>query len=89
MPDALPRWLDREACAAYISARVDELPRMMKRGKLPAPSYHLGPKSPRWDRQALDAMFSGGVASPVQAHDLAVQDAINAILGKGRSAAAR
>lgn len=59
----LPRWLDRDACAAYISVRVDELPRLMKRGLLPAPSLHLGPRCPRWDRQALDARFDGGVAS--------------------------
>ena len=62
MPDA-PRWLDREACAAYVSVRVDELPRLVRRGKLPAPSYHLGPRCPRWDRLALDARFSGGAAS--------------------------
>ena len=83
------RWLDRYACAAYISVRVDELPRLVRRGFLPAPSYHLGPKTPRWDREALDARFAGSVASPTQAHDLAVQDAVNAILGKGRQAQAR
>lgn len=84
-----PRWLDREACAAYISVRVDELPRLLRRGLLPSPSYHLGPRCPRWDRDALDARFTGGVASPAEAHDLAVQDAVNAILGKGRQASAR
>lgn len=83
------RWLDREACAEYISVRVDELPRLTKRGLLPAPSYHLGPRCPRWDREALDARFTGGVASRSQTHDLAVQEAINAILRKGRAAAAR
>lgn len=60
---AEPRWLDREALALHISVRVDELPRLLKAGKLPVPSYHLGPKSPRWDRLALDARFEGGVAS--------------------------
>ncbi|WP_135470061.1 helix-turn-helix transcriptional regulator [Crenalkalicoccus roseus] len=58
-----PRWLDREATARYLSVRVDELPRLLRAGKLPVPSYHLGPKSPRWDRLALDACFVGGVAS--------------------------
>jgi hypothetical protein len=62
MPDA-PRWLDRDACAAYVSVRVDELPRLVKRGLLPAPIYHLGPRCPRWDRLALDARFTGGAAS--------------------------
>jgi hypothetical protein len=62
MPDA-PRWMDRDACAAYISVRVDELPRLVKRGLIPTPSYHLGPRCPRWDRLALDARF--GAPSPV------------------------
>jgi len=61
MPDA--RWMDRDACADYISVRVDELPRLVRRGLIPAPSYHLGPRCPRWDRLALDARF--GAPSPV------------------------
>lgn len=55
------RWLDREAAAAYLSLRVDELPRKVKEGKLPQPSYHFGPKSPRWDRHKLDEMLGGPV----------------------------
>lgn len=57
------RWLDRDALAEYVSIRVDEIPRFTRRGKLPAPSYHLGPRSPRWDRQKVDAAFGGAVAS--------------------------
>lgn len=63
-----PRWLDREAVARYISVRVDEIPRLLKTGRLPKPSYHLGPRSPRWDRGAVDQAFAGqpvaAVASP-------------------------
>ena len=61
--DSGPRWLDREAAAAYISVRVDELPRLVRRRLIPQPSFHLGPRCPRWDRTALDAQFDGGVAS--------------------------
>ncbi len=61
MPE--PRWLDREAAAAYMSVRVDEMARLERRGKLPPASYHLGPRTPRWDRLALDAVFTGTVAS--------------------------
>ena len=61
MNDA-PRWMDRDAAADYISVRVDELPRLVRRGLIPAPSYHLGPRCPRWDRLALDARF--GAPSP-------------------------
>lgn len=62
MPDT-PRWLDREATAQYIGVRVDHLPRLRRRGLLPEPSCHLGPRSPRWDRDALDAAFGAPVAS--------------------------
>ena len=58
-----PRWLDPVAVARYISVRVDALPRLVKEGRLPEPSRRLGPRSPRWDREALDAAFDGGAAS--------------------------
>lgn len=57
------RWLDREAAANYLSVRVDELPRLVRAGKLPQPSLHFGPKTPRWDRQELDNMLGGSAAS--------------------------
>ena len=56
MPDA-PRWMDRDALAEYISVRVDELPRLVKRGIIPKPNTTLGPRCPRWDRLAIDARF--------------------------------
>jgi hypothetical protein len=62
MADA--RWLSAEQAAAYVSRRVDELPRLVRRGLLPEPSYHFGPRSPRWDREALDALFAPAAASP-------------------------
>ena len=61
MPD--PRWLTPEAAAAHIGERVDRLPKLVRAGKLPAPSRHLGPRKPRYDRAALDAMFEAGAAS--------------------------
>ena len=60
-----PRWLDREALALHISVRVDELPRLMRGGKLPQPSSHLGPRSPRWWSADVDAAF--GLAQPAPA----------------------
>jgi hypothetical protein len=53
-----PRWLDPDTAAAYIRVRVERLRPMVKAGKLPAPSYHLGPNQPRYDRLALDRVFS-------------------------------
>jgi hypothetical protein len=58
-----PRWLDREALAAHISVRVDEVQRLQRGGKLPAPSYHLGPRSPRWWSPEVDSRFGLAVAS--------------------------
>jgi hypothetical protein len=72
MPDA--RWLDREALARHICVRPGAVCRLLKAGRLPPPSYHLGPRNPRWDRTQVDAAFNGGLAStdPTQAiHALA------------------
>ena len=60
-----PRWLDREATADYIGVRVDQLPRLRKKGLLPEPSLHLGPRTPRWDRLELDAKFGAPLATRV------------------------
>jgi hypothetical protein len=54
-----PRWLSPESAAAYIGVRVDQLPRLLREGKIPRPSYHLGPRRARYDREAIDAVFSG------------------------------
>lgn len=66
MPDgtpSLPRWADRDTLARYISVRVDRLPKMVRDGLLPAPSLHLGPRSPRWDLRQVDAAFAPQAAS--------------------------
>jgi hypothetical protein len=57
------RWLDRDALARHISVRVDAVARFQRAGRLPPPSYHLGPRQPRWDRDLVDAALAGGVAS--------------------------
>lgn len=76
------RWLNAESTAAYISVRVDALPRLVKQGRIPAPDHTLGVRSPRWDRLALDAAFSGGTSStdPRAASAAVVQK----ILAQGR-----
>ena len=68
--------------AVYISVRVDEVAKLLRAGKLPAPSYHLGPKTPRWDRFAVDALFEGSAPSSRQSIDAAVQAAVDAILAE-------
>jgi hypothetical protein len=47
-----PRWLDAEAAADYLSLRVDAFTRAVGAGRVPAPSRHLGPRTPRWPGRA-------------------------------------
>jgi len=54
-----PRWLSPDATGAYIGVRVERLRPLVRAGRIPPPSYHLGPTQPRWDRLALDAAFEG------------------------------
>jgi hypothetical protein len=44
-----------EQVAAFLGVRADEVPRLLGRGKIPRPSYHLGYASPRWDAEILEA----------------------------------
>lgn len=60
---AEPRWLDRDGLADYLRLRPDAIHRYQKAGRLPKPSYHLGPRQPRWDVRLVDAAMEGGVAS--------------------------
>jgi hypothetical protein len=90
MVDVIPRWLNREQVAAYVGRRVDELPRLVRAGKLPAASLHFGPRSPRWDRLALDALFEPPKRSDGLDMDAIEQEAINCIIERARrSRAAR
>lgn len=57
------RWLDRDGLARYLSIRAESISRLVRQGRLPGPSYRLGNRQPRWDRLALDADMSGGIAS--------------------------
>ena len=86
-----PRWLNPDTAAAYIGVRVERLRPLVKAGKLPAPSYHLGPNQPRFDRLALDRAFSGEGGSNAQetSADAAFQRAANEIIEEGRRKRAR
>ena len=49
------RWLDADAVAKLLRVRVSQLSGMVGRGRIPRPSYHLGYRTPRWDRAVLEA----------------------------------
>lgn len=76
MADA--RWLDPDGCARHIRVPVGQLRRLVREGRIPAPSYQLGPRQPRWDRLALDSQMEGGTAS--DATEEAVQNLVEDIL---------
>jgi excisionase family DNA binding protein len=57
------RWLSPESAAKYLDVRVDALSRLVRAGRVPAPDYSLGPRSPRYDREALDKAMGAGAAS--------------------------
>jgi hypothetical protein len=57
--DVTGRWLGPKALARYIGRDSKTLSALVQSGKLPKPTYHLGPKSPRYDRMAVDAMLVG------------------------------
>lgn len=59
----MKRWLSPESAATYIDVRVDSLPRLVRAGRVPAPDYSLGPRSPRYDREALDKAMGARVTS--------------------------
>ena len=57
--DETGRWLSPSAVAQYLGVRVDAVPRLVRAGRIPAPSHALGKRQPRWDRRKLDAALSG------------------------------
>jgi len=80
MTSVEPRWLGPEEVAKYVSVRVDHLPRLVRKGVLPKPSLHFGPRSPRWDRLAIDALFGETAASDSRAKIEAADAALRARL---------
>lgn len=85
MSEAIERWLDREAVARRICTQAHRLPRLVSEGRLPKPSLHLGPRSPRWDIHAIDAMMleaSGATIPP--STDMAVARACEQIANSSR-----
>lgn len=62
-----PRWLPTADAARHVGMDTEGFRRAVRRGKFPGASYRLGPQSPRWDREALDAAMG---AKDVRSNDI-------------------
>lgn len=87
MSDLPPRWLDPDDAARYLGLRTDAFLRRVKARTLPNPSLHLGARTPRWDREALDSQLVAGAAS--EAPERPYSKAVHEILAEGRNRAHR
>ena len=51
------RWLSQQETADYLGCSVRQVQLITRTGRLPV-SYSLGPRSPRYDRDAVDQFMS-------------------------------
>jgi predicted site-specific integrase-resolvase len=56
---SIKRWLTPSAAADRLNVYPHELAKLVREGKIPAPSRRLGPKRPRYDLEALDRAMLG------------------------------
>ncbi len=54
---ALERWLLQQGVADYLGVSIRQVQVLTRQGRLPV-SYALGPRSPRYDRHAIDAAMT-------------------------------
>ena len=79
----MTEWLDPAGVMRYLNLRHrSAVNRLVKDGKLPPPSYHLGPRSPRFDRDGIDAVMRGRQAA--DSMDAALERALAAIRASGK-----
>lgn len=57
-----PRWLSPAAAAAHLGVSRSTLRGLVAAGQLPPPSYRLGRRLPRYDRESLDRLLAGRAA---------------------------
>lgn len=85
MSDA--RWLDPEAAAKYLCLRLDAFSRKVRAGVIPAATYSLGERTPRWWSADLDAVMRPDTASTNPR--MAVQALVEKIQAQGPGRAHR
>jgi hypothetical protein len=81
----VPEWLNASGPSAYLSMRPDTFARKVRAGVIPAPSYSVGERMPRWKRSELDAMMSPSTKSDINASVEELVTSIKAAKQKGRA----
>ena len=76
-------WRDARRCAEHLDVSEARFLALVRSGKFPGPSYHLGDRSPRWRTEALDRAMDPNSASDVTRE--AVNGLVEKIEAKGRS----
>jgi hypothetical protein len=74
-------WFTAGAAAEHLCISKVAFVRRVRDGLLPAPSYALGPKTPRWAQDELDAVMGGDASSADPS--IAVAALAQAIKAKG------
>jgi len=68
----MPRWLSRPHAAEHLDISTTQLKRLVREGKLPPPSFPLGPRMPRWDIEALDKVMAQMPSTNISDPDVAL-----------------
>ena len=76
-------WVDTRHAAVHVGTGEARFLCMVKEGRFPRPSYHLGERSPRWNTEALDRAMDPESASNVTRE--AFSGLVKKIEEKGRS----
>jgi len=76
-------WRDARRSAEHLDLSEARFLALVRSGKFPRPSYHLGERSPRWNSETLDRAMNPETALDVTRE--AVNGLVQKIEEKGRS----
>jgi predicted DNA-binding transcriptional regulator AlpA len=74
-------WRDAMGCAVHLGIGEATFLSLVRSGKFPRASYHLGPRLPRWSTEALDRAMNPNSASDV------TREAVDALVQKNEEKA--
>lgn len=74
-------WRDARGAALHLDISEARFLAMVKTSKFPAPSYHVGERSPRWCLEELDRVMKSNTASDI------TREAVDALVQKNEEKA--